>query len=811
MTERQPTERRPAKRGSRKPPGSFTLSTTWALALLVLLGLVFFHEVALEGKTFVSPDTQAPVGFVRVGEQSLWKDHVYPTWNPYVFLGMPSFASGAYNPLIYPPDWPLALVQKVLPLPDMTWLLIYYVVGGLGMFLLAREWGARPEGALLGAAAFMFAPNLVAVGSHGHGSQLVDSAWAPVMLWLAVRWLARGRLTDLGFLALAGGFQLLRGHVQICFYTWLAIGLWTLVAWITGLARAETRVSITARALGIGAAAALAFGLAGFYNLPLRDYAQHSIRGGGDDGGVGMEYATQWSLAMRELPSILVPGWAGFGNPTYWGAMPFTDYPNAYLGTVAVLLALPAFLARGPQRVFVLGLAVLALLIAFGKHTPVYGFLYDHFPLFNKFRIPVMVVLLLQIAAGIGLAWGWSAVLDEAKGAHRGRGLGRLLFAVAAVTALVFVVGVMGQDAWRQPYIDLAVRTKGIVLGFGRDTFSSELAAQAYQGFVSDLGRACLLGLLAVGAALLVRRGTLAPAVGSAAVLVLLLVELWPVSGRVMAPVIGPTVAHTLDAGRDDVVQFLEQAGPPGTFRIFPVDEFQSNRFAGFAISSVGGYHAAKTRLFQDLYDTRKLASLPWLRLLNVRFIVARQDFPPAAGITEAYRGPGGIVFENAFALPRATVVGEVRVVTPAKAIIDTIAGGRDDGARVAFMDRDPGFALGPVDGARAEIASYGLHDVVVDVDTPGPGLLRLADLWYPEWRATVNGTPAEILRVDYLLRGVPVPAGKSRVEFHYRSAVIARGLTVSLVSLAVILALLGFGWWRSRPAKAVAPAPREA
>src|SRR5262245_38861149 len=145
------------------------LTTGWAAAVLALLTVVFFHEVALQGRTFVSPDAVAPAGFVTVGEQSLYKDHVYPLWNPYVFLGMPSFASGTYNPLIYPPDWPLALIAKVIPLPDMTWMLLYYFLGGLALYLLAREWGARPEGAVIGAAAFVFAPNLVAVGSHGHG------------------------------------------------------------------------------------------------------------------------------------------------------------------------------------------------------------------------------------------------------------------------------------------------------------------------------------------------------------------------------------------------------------------------------------------------------------------------------------------------------------------------------------------------------------------------------------------------------------------------------------------------------------------
>ena len=97
----------------------------------------------------ISKTKKMAVGFVRMGEKALYEDQVYPLWNPYVFLGMPSFASGAYNPLIYPPDWPLALLARVVPLPDMTWMLLYYFIGALAMFLLAREWGARQEGALL--------------------------------------------------------------------------------------------------------------------------------------------------------------------------------------------------------------------------------------------------------------------------------------------------------------------------------------------------------------------------------------------------------------------------------------------------------------------------------------------------------------------------------------------------------------------------------------------------------------------------------------------------------------------------------------
>lgn len=797
------TDRKAAKRALPKPSAP-TLTAGWAAVILALLVVVFFNAVVVGGKTFVSPDTTAPAGFVRVGELSLQHDHVYPLWNPFVFLGMPSFASGTYNPYIYPPDWPVAVLQRLLPLPELTWMLLYYFVAGFAMFLLAREWGARAEGAILAGAAFVFAPNLVAVGSHGHGSQLVDSAYIPLLLWLAARWMRRGGLSTLAALALAGGFQMLRGHVQICFYTWLAVGLYALCEWVAA-ARAPAELGRrTARLAGVAAAAAIAFGLAGLYNLPLHDYASYSIRGSSEGGGVGMDYATQWSMAPYELPAIVVPSWVGFGGQTYWGSMPFTDYPNAYIGMVAVLLALPAFLAGGVPRVFALVLALLALTISFGKHFPLYGLLYAHLPLFNKFRIPVMIVILFQVSAALGLAWGWSAIVDPsglAKG--RERALDRLLAIGAGVLAVALLVFLLGQQAWRGSYTAFAVAHRSLP----GQPFPAELAAVAYGDFIGDAARACAFGLAAVGLAWLARGRRLPVSLATAGVLLLCLGELWPVSGRVMQIALGDPVQRNLELGRDDVVDFLEKAGQPGSFRILPTQDFQSNRYSGFAIASLGGYHAAKPRLFQDFLDAKLTDSPAWLRLLNVRYIVVPQpiDSPPPY-LRLAHSG-SAYVYEYLQALPRATVLGSYRVVTRARDILDSVSAGTSDASEVTYLTEDPRLALGPVTGARADIVAYRLNDLTVDVETPGPALLRVADLWFPGWAATVDGRPARVLRADYLLRAVPVPAGHHRVQFRFDSPAMRRGLSVSLASLVAVLALfaLDAALRRRRPAKPAA------
>ncbi len=798
----------PKSRRDTKPARGLTpsaaLSLKWVALALAVITILFFHEVSLGGKTFVSPDAVAPAGFVRIGEQSLWHEHVYPLWNPFVFLGMPSFASGAYNPLIYPPDWPLGLLQKAVPvLPDMTWLLLYYFLGALFTYQLAREWGARAEGAFMGAVIFMFAPNLVAVGAHGHGSQLVDSAYLPLMVWLTARWLRRGSLSDLGWLGLAGGFQFLRGHVQICFYTWMAVGLYAGVEVLAAARDPKQAGAKVVRALALAVAAGLAFGVAGFYNLPLKDYAAYSVRSGGGGGGAGMDYATQWSMALYEWPAVFLPNWVGFGGGTYWGGMPFTDYPNAFVGIVAILLAIVALArangAKGTARVFALVMGLFSVFVSFGHNFPLYGFLYDHVPLFNRFRIPVMIIILFQLAIAVGAAWGWSAILEAGRDPkQRDAGLERLLQVMGALLGVMLLAAVVGQDGLRSWYVGLATASKA--------QFPPDAAAAAFQMFAGDLLRVGVTGLVVIALAWFTVRGKLAPFMASLGVLVMLMFDLFPISTSVMQPVIGEVQSASLDVGRDDVVDWLQKQGPWGSFRTYLPENLRDNRLAGFGLATLNGYHAAKPRLFQDILDRTApngvMNSPRWWGLLNVRYVVLSRALPPEQTppfLKLAFQGSQS-VYENLTAMPRAMVVGAYGVVADTgTAAIDSITAGVHDPANFTWLTQAPGVTLGNVTGATATITKYGLHDVDIKVQTPGAGLLRLADLYYPDWTVTVDGQKAQMLRADHALRAVAVPAGEHQVNFHFASRVMRTGVTLSLVSVAAALLLLFAGVYNDR------------
>ncbi len=778
-----PTRPAPARAGGAGAP----VFERWAWALIALLVLVFFYPITF-GKVFLTPDSVVPAGFARVAFDALQHRHVYALWNPYHFLGMPAFGSLTFVPFVYPLDVVFGFLNKTLHLPDLTWLLAHYLLLALSMFALLRALGASDEGATLGAIAFSLTPNLVAVGVFGHGSQIMTASYLPLLLLLLDRYARRGSLVALAGFALAAALQLLRGHVQIVFYTWLALLGYAIFLAVTGVR--EGRRGEAARAVGgLFAGLLLGFGMSAFLYLPTHEYAALSVRGGGEGGGAGLDYATSWSFHPREILTFVIPSMFGFGGPTYWGSMPFTDYPN-YMGIVPLALAIYGALRwRGKVRFYLIALAAVALLMSFGKHLrPLYALLYFHLPFFNKFRVPVMVLVLVQFATAALAAFGLTKALERPAAAAKEKGKDPgAPWVRAAILSAVGGIGVVALlHSLSESIVSAAVR--------GRPQFSPEAARQALDMASLDAVKSGLFlgaGLLCIA---LARRGRMTRVVAAAAILAVTVFDLWVIDRKIIDPQVGSPEDYAGYFKETPEVTFLKSDST--LFRVLPMDPHDS-RLAAYGVASVLGYHPAKPKLYQALADTaRFVEKLDLLRFLNVKYVLLDGRLPPGTpGVTLRHDGEVK-VYEIEGALPRAWVVHRLRPVrddTVALAVIST--NNFSPGSEALWTGPDPLPAMAePVVPDSVRVIRYDFNDVEFLASTAAPGLFVFGDQYDPDWKSTVDGAPAVIHRVDYLMRGVLIGPGVHRIRFRYEPGALRAGIRISMVSLALTIAVAGAG-----------------
>ncbi len=777
------------------------LSAQLAAGVAALVVLVFFYPLVF-GRVFVSPDSVAPAGFAKIAMDALRTRHVYALWNPYQFLGMPSFGSLAFVPYVYPLDPVFGFLNTALHFPDLTWLLAHYLLIVVAMIALLRAMGVAADAALLGAVTFALTPNLVAVGAFGHGSQIMTAAWLPVLFLLYDRFARRGSLLALAGFAFAAAFQLLRGHVQIVFYSWLALGLYALYLSIVA-ARARRPGDAVRAAGGLAAGLALGFGMSAFLYFPVHEYAKLSIRSAGQGSGAGFEYATSWSFHPKEMLTFVVPSMFGFGGRTYWGTMPFTDYPN-YMGIVPLALALyGARRARGSARAYWIGLAAVALVISFGKYLkPVYELLYQHLPYFNKFRVPVMILVLLQFAVAVLAALGLDLALSRPEapasrgakaGADPGAGWMRAaVYAGAGAIGLVVVFQLFG------PAI-VAAASKA------RPYMNAGAARQALDMATVD----ALRGGLLLGAAFLVvafcRRGRLSRAAAAVLVVGLTAVDLWGVDRKIIDPQLGSRSEYAGNFSETPEIAFLRR--DPTEFRVLPL-RADDSRLAAFGIASVLGYHPAKPRLYQAFMDTVGLPNLRVVKLLNVKYLLTDGYYPDTTGGV-ALRHDGAVkVYEVLGAVPRAYVVHKIQPARDGSTALAYLRAAEfsDPRKEAIWTDPPPYPALAPP--ALPDSVTrlrYDLNGSEYLVATGAPGLFVQTDQYDPDWTATVDGKPAAVHRVNYLMRGILLEPGVHRVRLRYMPAGLAAGIQVSLASAAaaLLLAIVGiWGIWRGGRAR---------
>ena len=303
-------------------------------------------------------------------------------------------------------------ITGFLHLDPMYIQLLHLVFAGLGGFALARRLGLGSTAAFLAGSAFMLNPYMTAMLAYGHGSQLMTAAYMPWVLWAAIRLAERGGLADAGLLALMLGLQLQRAHVQIAWYTWMLAVPLLIVKILVEKKEGASTIKTSGLAL---AALVLGVAIALQVYLPALGYLPFSARGVAGDTAEAYRYATMWSMHPAELLTYLLPGAYGFGGVTYWGFMPFTDFPH-YAGLVVLGFAMGGAVAGRKKLIvlFFVAMTALALLLSFGHFfSPVYDFFYHFAPKFSSFRVPSMVLIVVALCLAMLSGFGLQAWLDK--------------------------------------------------------------------------------------------------------------------------------------------------------------------------------------------------------------------------------------------------------------------------------------------------------------------------------------------------------------------------------------------------------------
>jgi len=795
----------------------FESTAPWKRGLTVVITLVIVlcalvPELVFQNGIFLVPDTKAPLSFATVGKEAL-DSGTYPLWNPYLFCGMPSYQSLAYTPYVYPPSFVTHILQAYLGFPEMTWLLIHYIMAGIGVYLLVRSLGGRASVSLLAGVVFMILPNFIAVGANGHGSQVCATAYMPFAI-LCARNILRGfrRVPMTAFLSIILGFQMLRGHIQISYYTFLLIGLLFLYQFIHLLRSREYRF-IVINIVFMAIAFVAAVGIAAVLILPIREYAALSIRGG-VGGGLDYGYATGWSLHPKEMLTFILPWAYGFGKVTYWGEMPFTDYPN-YLGAVPIIFCMVAlFLVQNRWKWFLALTALLATVISFGQFFPVlYNPMFKFLPYFNKFRVPVMILIVQQLALVVLLGLGLEAFLSRYREGNLPRVLqsASMKWILIALVAL-FVILLVSSDGIRTS-IAAGLQARGRVGGewaaFGARSFANDLlkrillfAAVALIFFLSSTRRVLPNTLVLIFAAIAI-------------------VDIFTVSRAVIHPEkvwkaeslrIVKRIEDRSDFLKpDEVERFLQ--GDPSYFRIFPVPAarpgnwsystppFSDNRFMIHRIFSLGGYHAAKLKSYQDIMDVffasfnRGIVPIKILDMLNTKYLVSPfRLFREGSPFPLEWNEGNTYIYRNPSTLPRVFLVDTFRGLPPDE-VLRSLVSPDFDPSREVLLQEEPSVAPVSAEGSRVSVADYRLNSITIEAQIEEPCIMVLSEIAYPAWKVTVNGREAPIMTANYCLRALALRPGNHEVLFWFSSSTLNISLIISIVIFVLAITVPAVYW----------------
>ncbi len=797
----------------------------------MILSIAYVSPV-LQGKKLSATDEIQAKGAAREVLDYNKQTGEWSWWTNGMFGGMPSYLVAAD----YPTSIPTKLgqgVNKLLPAPAN-----YFLIGMVSAYVLFLVLGAGGWLAAIGAVAFSFSCFNVINLEAGHISQVIAIMYAPgviagVILAFRRNWLAGAALTAL-FLSL----ELYANHVQITYYLGIGIVILVIMESVTLVKRGLAKDLVLVLG-GLGLAAVIAVGTHTTRLWNAYDYTKETIRGKSElavtgkeanakkGSGLDKEYAFTYSYGLGELLTLVIPnayGGASYGPlsntsetyktltgrgidaataqsivqqlPLYWGDQPIMGGPN-YIGAIVFFLfVLGLFIVKNPLKYWAAGVIVLYVIWALGSSLAGINYLFfDYFPMFNKFRAMTMVISLAQLLMVLVGVLALSAIVQKKITANE---LQKPFLISAAITGGLMLIMALLPGLFfsfkgaNDPMVALSQQ-------FGQQTQSPEFGQQILNAVIQDREglmkgdaiRGLIFIALAAGLVWFYAQDKLKSPVFYGVLLVLVIFDLFGVDKRYLNndDFVSAYVAQGVTTPSPADEQILRDTDPD--YRVYDVASqggpFNSAQ-ASYFHKSLGGYHAAKMRRYQELFENQVSTDKPnmeVLNMLNTKYFITpdqqgnkvAQPNPQAYGhawFVKSYK-----VVPNADAEMAALRTVDLRT----EAVIDQ-----------RFASKLEGLKAGADSTAKISLISYKPDELIYEANSAAEGLAVFSEIYYnvrDEWKVTIDDKPADMLRANYVLRALRVPAGKHTIKFRFEPVSVAAGKKIDLVSSLLLVGLI--------------------
>ncbi len=795
------------------------------LLLFVALSALYFSPV-LKGNELPQSDQTHSIGAAQELVQYEKQTGKLPQWTNSMFGGMPAYQIRADSSSNYFRDFN-SWLRFGLPYTTIAILFMYLV----GFYVLMLSLKINRWLAVLGSIAFAFGSYNIIIIAAGHITKAYAIALAPAVLG-GVMMIFRGKRLAGGVLTtVALGMQLAYNHVQITYYLALTIAILVIVKFIYALK--DKLLADWGKNLATLVCASVLACLPGLTNLwTTYEYGQYSIRGASElstqkgerqSSGLDKDYALSWSYGIHETPTLLIPNAVGGESKTladepraltkvdpsvvqqvaqsvsaYWGGRPFTSGP-VYVGAiVCFLFFLGCFYYNGREKWWLIAATIFSIFLAWGKNFPLLtDFMFYHFPFYSKFRTVEMALVIATITMPLLGMLGLKEIFENPERIKYEpkkflasillTGGVALLLAITPTTFYSFL-----SDAEAMQFAQLKAQdTSGIYAIFEQSIIDVRASLTS-----SDAWRSLMLILLASSALWFRSVCRINARTAMLALILLVFFDLWFVDKRYLNDdkfVSHQTAQNDFKLSEADKI-ILADKEPHRVMSVYtnPFNEVRTSYYH----QSVGGYHGAKLRRYQDVID--RYLSGEWQRIVGA---IRAQDYE---GIDAALvnstalnilntkyliYNPASAPLVNRYAQGAAWFVGEVRSVsTPDEALASL---GTEDLRSVAIVEGE-GVACQLDSAAQIVRTSYAPDRLTYHYESAVDAFAVFSEIYYPAgWKAFVDGEETDILQTDYILRGMQLPAGEHDVEFRFEPRSFAIGSTVATCASIVVVLLI--------------------